>query len=117
MVTKICDEWPSEVAKVKEYLTGCVFPPSKTIALINYLSSRMIVCRSELLKRATEINGGDAKNFVQTTLARVTMAIHQQGNVPDPGGWYFHEKTEFDMYVLDRGFSAAWREANSMDHT
>ena len=111
MVTKMFDDWPSEVEKAKSYLGDCVFPPSKTIPLIDYLASRMIIRRSELLIRATEINGCDAKNFVQTTLARVTMAIHKQGNVPDPGGWYFHETGEFDMYVLDRGFSAAWREA------
>jgi hypothetical protein len=28
-------------------------------------------------------------DIVGTMLARVTMAIHGSGNVPDPGGWYF----------------------------
>ncbi|TIN40401.1 MAG: hypothetical protein E5Y10_09300 [Mesorhizobium sp.] len=115
MTAKLFD-WSAEVQDAITRLSkpGLVFPFGKAATLVDYLASRMVVPRIDILKRAKEINVSDAENFLASTLANVTMAIHHKGTVPDPGGWYFHA-TEFDlnMYVLDRGFSAAWRAARS----
>ncbi|TPN43327.1 hypothetical protein [Mesorhizobium sp. B1-1-7] len=113
MVAKLLD-WSTDVEDAIARLgkPGLVFPFSKAAPLVDYLASRMVVPRSDLLDRAKQINGSDAENFLASTLANVTMAIDHKGAVPDPGGWYFHD-ADFDMYVLDRRFSAAWRSARS----
>jgi hypothetical protein len=81
-------EWNTDVQNVITRLSkfGLVFPFGKAATLVDYLASRMMVPRSNLLNRAQEINGSDAENFLASTLANVTMAIHHKGSVPDPGG-------------------------------
>ena len=109
-------DWKDEVLQIIVRLNNPAFkfPFERSALLIDYLSLHKVVPRSDLTKRAIEINLSDPDTFIVTTLANVTMAIHPKGPVPDPGGWYFHD-TERDLYVLDRGFSAAWREARGLN--
>jgi hypothetical protein len=89
------------------------FPIDKSAKLIDYLASTNAVPRHQLLTRAVQIIGADAKNFVNTTLGNVTTAVHGGKKVPDSGGWYSHDKAT-DVYAMDQGFSVAWKSARSL---
>jgi hypothetical protein len=103
--------WEADVQKAIDYLAKSrVFTFDQFARLIDYLAVHKVVPRQDLLNQAVRIKGGDGVDFVKTTLARVTTPVHGKGNVPDPGGWYFHDD-KMDVYVMDRGFSAAWRNA------
>src|SRR4051794_27883500 len=116
MAAKLID-WMPEITKAMEYMKDCKFSPSETFPLIDYLSAHRIVPRNDLMKEAAKINDKETWNFVNTTLGRVTMGIHGTGNgLPDPGGWYFYDE-KYEMYVLDRGFSAAWAQARAINQT
>jgi hypothetical protein len=129
MAAKMID-WFPEVAIAMDKLKTCDFPTDMTFPLIDYLASCGIIRRPDLLKWARDFMDGvkdteihtktkaqtwTEDNFVSTTLANVTMTIHSVGgDVPDPGGWYFKDK-KLEMYLLDRGFGAAWKEVRSKD--
>jgi hypothetical protein len=129
MAAKMID-WFPEVAIVMEKLKTCDFPPEMTFPLIDYLASCGIVQRHELLQWAVGFMGSvkdtevytktkakwTVDNFVGTTLAAGTRAVHGIGveKVPDPGGWYFWDE-KLKMYLLDRGFGAAWKEVRSKE--
>jgi hypothetical protein len=107
--------WKADVQKALARLeTSKVFSFDQMTRLVDYLASQKVSARKETLNLATQIHkectdGG--VDFVRTVLARITMAIHGTGNVPDPGGWYFSATiSEIEVYVLDRGFSAEWRK-------
>lgn len=89
------------------------FPSENAARLIDYLASHTVVPRDDFLGHAAAINGGDAENFLATNLASVTMSVHGGGSVPDPGGWYFHDK-DMNVYVMDRWFSAQWKNARGL---
>ena len=105
-------DWNSAVERAIERLnkTGLESPFQHSAALVDYMASRKIVPKSDLIAEAVKINSLADADLVSSILANVTVAVHGKGSVPDPGGWYFRDDT-LGMYVLDRWFSAAWREA------
>lgn len=107
-------DWDSATEAVLLRLSkpGLEAPFAQAAELLDYMASRKIVPADDLFARAVAINPASDADFVRSILANVTMAVHGGGRVPDPGGWYFHDKS-LGMYVLDRGFSAAWRKART----
>jgi hypothetical protein len=110
--------WETDVQNAIERFAkpSLKFPFEKKARLIDYLASRKVVPRDDLLdyvkKINTDFNSAQVKDFAITTLASATTAVHGKGNVPDPGGWYLWDES-LKVYVMDRGFSAAWRKARS----
>lgn len=123
-------DWSPEVAIAMEKLKSCDFRVTMTFPLIDYLASHEIVPRTDLLKWATNFMDGKqnieeyakptvkwtAENFIATTLAAGTRAIHGigEGDVPKTGGWYFWDE-KLEMYLLDRGFGAEWLKVHSKE--
>jgi hypothetical protein len=93
---------------------GRVYSSAAAIKLIDFLSIQRVNFETDVRSYAAEKLGqSETRDFVMTTLGHVTTAVHGGGSVPDPGGWYFHD-SRTGTYVLDRGFSAAWRELRKL---
>jgi hypothetical protein len=106
-------DWSGDVKLTIERLKkpGLKFSFEQSAMLIDYLASKKVIPSTELRSHAKTIVTSGIIDFIRTILANVTTAIHGHGTVPDPGGWYFSDRvSNIEVYVLDRGFSAAWRK-------
>lgn len=107
---KIILDWALAAEDANTYLGDGkrAFPPHKMRAFVDDLVMLRTATQSEL-----QIKYG-SENFIATTLANVTTAVHGGGAVPKVGGWYSVAGNPL-TYTVSNEFASAWKSKRRLD--